>query len=49
MNTREVHVLDEASEDLVSAKAFYTIQEAWLGDYFIECMLAEGVLDSEYK
>lgn len=41
MKTREVQVLDEAGEDLMSAKAFYARQEAWLGEYFVECALAE--------
>jgi hypothetical protein len=41
VKSREVRILDDAAEDLLSAKAFYAKQALWLGDYFVECMLAE--------
>lgn len=41
MKLREVHLLDEAVDDLDQGRAFYDAQEIGVGDYFIESVLGD--------
>jgi hypothetical protein len=41
MKLREVHLLDEAVDDLDQGSAFYNAQEIGVGDYFIESVLGD--------
>ena len=41
MSIIEVYLMEEAVEDLNSGKAFYDLQEAGVGDYFWDCMIAD--------
>ena len=41
MKLREVHLLDEAVDDLDQGRAFYDAQKIGVGDYFIESVLGD--------
>jgi len=41
MRVRAVIVLDEAADDLEAGRAFYDSREQDVGDYFLDCLLAD--------
>jgi len=41
MSIKDVYLMAEAVEDLNTGKAFYDLQEAGVGDYFWDCMIAD--------
>jgi len=41
MKLREVHLLAEARDDLAQGRSFYDVQQAGVGDYFVESVLGD--------
>ena len=41
MKIREVIISDESIADLDAGKAFYNSREMGVGDYFIDCLIAD--------
>lgn len=41
MKIKDVYLMEEAVEDLYGGSAFYDLQEAGVGDYFWDCMIAD--------
>lgn len=41
MKYRNLHLLDEAELDIGAGEAFYNDREPGLGDYFVDCLIAD--------
>ena len=41
MKIDDVYILEEAVDDLNEGRSFYDVQEAGVGDYFWDCLIAD--------